>query len=110
MTPSPSGFFCGDTNTADSRYSTGPNDVKRYTTEELRKEFLIMDLYQPDTVRAVYSHVDRMVVPGIFPVKETVPIDKGIAIWGISAPHISWSAAWRSNLISTFPKATSSFP
>ena len=66
----------------DIRYSTGPNDVKRYTTEELRKEFLIQDLYQPDTVQAVYSHVDRMVVLGILPVKETVPIDKGIDVWG----------------------------
>ena len=66
----------------DIRYSTGPNDVKRYTTEELRKEFLITDLYQPDTVQAVYSHVDRMVVLGILPVKETVPIDKGIDVWG----------------------------
>ncbi len=66
----------------DIRYSTGPNDVKRYTTEELRKEFLIENLYQPDTVQAVYSHVDRMVVLGILPVKETVPIDKGIDVWG----------------------------
>lgn len=66
----------------DIRYSTGPNDVRRYTTEELRKEFLIQDLYQPDTVQAVYSHVDRMVVLGILPVKETVPIDKGIDVWG----------------------------
>lgn len=66
----------------DIRYSTGPNDVKRYSTEELRREFLIRDLYQPDTVQAVYSHVDRMVVLGILPVKETVPIDKGIDVWG----------------------------
>lgn len=66
----------------DIRYSTGPNDVKRYTTEELRKEFLIQGLYQPDTVQAVYSHVDRMVVLGVLPVKETVPIDKGIDVWG----------------------------
>ena len=66
----------------DIRYSTGPNDVKRYTTEELRREFLIRDLYQPDTVQAVYSHVDRMVVLGIMPVTETVPIDKGIDVWG----------------------------
>ncbi len=65
----------------DIRYSTGPNDVKRYTTEELRREFLISNLYKPDTVQAVYSHVDRMVVLGIMPVKETVPIDKGIDIW-----------------------------
>ena len=66
----------------DNRYSTGPNDVKRYTTEELRKEFLITGLYQPDTVQAVYSHVDRMVVLGIMPVNEELPIDKGIDIWG----------------------------
>ena len=66
----------------DIRYSTGPNDVKRYTTEELRREFLIQNLYQPDSVQAVYSHVDRMVVLGIMPVKETVPIDKGIDVWG----------------------------
>ena len=65
----------------DIRYSTGPNDVKRYTTEELRKEFLIQNLYQPDTVQAVYSHVDRMVVLGIMPVNEALPIDKGIDVW-----------------------------
>ena len=65
----------------DIRYSTGPNDVKRYTTEELRKEFLITGLYQPDTVQATYSHVDRMVVLGIMPVHEVLPIDKGIDVW-----------------------------
>ena len=65
----------------DIRYSANPGDVKRYTTEELRREFLITDLYVPDTVKATYSHVDRMVVVGIMPVKEKVPIDKGIDIW-----------------------------
>ncbi len=65
----------------DIRYSASPNDVKRYTTEELRKEFLITDLYQPDTVQATYSHVDRMVVMGIMPVNEELPIDKGIDVW-----------------------------
>ena len=65
----------------DIRYSAHPEDVKRYTTEELRKEFLIQNLYQPDTVQAVYSHVDRMVVLGIMPVNEALPIDKGIDVW-----------------------------
>lgn len=63
------------------RYSANQRDVKRYTTEELREEFLIQTLYQPDTVQAVYSHVDRMVTLGILPVKESVSIDKGIDIW-----------------------------
>lgn len=65
----------------DIRYSTGPNDVKRYTTEELRKEFLIENLYVADSVVAVYSHVDRMVTLGCMPVSETVSIDKGIDVW-----------------------------
>ena len=65
----------------DIRYSAHPNDVKRYTTEELRKEFLITDLYQPDTVQAVYSHVDRMVVLGIMPVEKKLSIDDGIDVW-----------------------------
>ncbi len=65
----------------DIRYSASPNDVKRYTTEELRNEFLITDLYVPDTVKATYSHVDRMVILGIMPVHEKLSIDKGIDIW-----------------------------
>ncbi len=63
------------------RYSANPADVKRYTTEELRREFLIENLYRPDEVTAVYSHVDRMVTLGCMPVKETVSIDKGIDVW-----------------------------
>ena len=65
----------------DIRYSAHPNDVKRYTTEELRREFLIENLYRPDQVVAVYSHVDRMVTLGCMPVKEIVSIDKGIDVW-----------------------------
>ena len=65
----------------DIRYSAHPNDVKRYTTEELRNEFLITELYQPDTVQATYSHVDRMVVLGIMPVAKKLSIDDGIDVW-----------------------------
>ncbi len=65
----------------DIRYSCNQRDFKRYTTEETRKEFLIETLFTPDTVNAVYSHVDRMVTLGIMPVNETVPLDKGIDIW-----------------------------
>lgn len=65
----------------DIRYSCNQRDFKRYTTEETRKEFLIEDLYIPNEVTAVYSHVDRMVVLGCMPVTETVSIDKGIDIW-----------------------------
>ena len=65
----------------DIRYSCNQKDFKRYTTEEVRKEFLIEKLFEPEQVTAVYSHVDRMVTLGIMPVKEKVSIDKGIDIW-----------------------------
>ena len=71
----------------DIRYSANQRDVKRYTTEELRNEFLIENLYQPDQVTAVYSHVDRMVVLGILPVNKTVPIDQGIDVWANFGTH-----------------------
>ncbi len=65
----------------DIRYSCNQRDFKRYTTEETRKEFLIENLYVPNEVVAVYSHVDRMVTLGCMPTTETVSIDKGIDIW-----------------------------
>ena len=62
----------------DIRYSVNQKDFKRYTTEETRREFLIENLYVPNTVVAVYSHIDRMVTFGCMPTTETVPLDKGI--------------------------------
>ena len=65
----------------DIRYSANQRDVKRYTTDELRDEFLITNLYRPDEVVCVYSHVDRMVTFGCMPVNEVVSLDKGIDVW-----------------------------
>ncbi len=65
----------------DIRYSANQNDFKRYTTEEVRKEFLIENLYVANEVVAVYSHVDRMVTLGCMPTTEIVSIAKGIDCW-----------------------------
>lgn len=62
----------------DIRYSANQRDFKRYTTTEMRDEFLITGLYVADQVVAVYSHVDRMVTFGCMPVSESVALDKGI--------------------------------
>ncbi|MBQ9437846.1 MAG: 5-dehydro-4-deoxy-D-glucuronate isomerase, partial [Lachnospiraceae bacterium] len=53
----------------------------RYTTQELRDEFLITGLYQPDQVVAVYSHIDRMVTFGCMPVHRAVPLSDGIDVY-----------------------------
>jgi 4-deoxy-L-threo-5-hexosulose-uronate ketol-isomerase len=71
----------------DIRYSVNPEDFKRYTTEEIRKEFLYTNLYQADTVQAFYTHVDRVVTLGCMPVNEEVSIDKGIDIWHNFGTH-----------------------
>jgi 4-deoxy-L-threo-5-hexosulose-uronate ketol-isomerase len=63
------------------RYSCNPRDFKRSTTEEIRSEFLIENLFRPDEVTAVYSHVDRMVTLGCMPVSGAVPLDRGIDVW-----------------------------
>lgn len=65
----------------DIRYSANQKDVKRYTTQELRDEFLITGLYQPDRVVAVYSHVDRMVTFGCMPVTKEISLDDGIEVY-----------------------------
>mgnify|MGYP002408692402 CR=1 FL=1 len=65
----------------DIRYSANQRDVKRYTTDELRNEFLIQNLYVPDEVISVYSHVDRMVTLGCMPKTRRIAIDQGLDVW-----------------------------
>ncbi|MEG0752754.1 MAG: 5-dehydro-4-deoxy-D-glucuronate isomerase [Angelakisella sp.] len=65
----------------DIRYSVNQRDFKRYTTEEVRSEYIIENLYRANEVVAVYSHIDRMVTLGCMPVGEGVSIDKGIDCW-----------------------------
>ncbi|MFD0961346.1 5-dehydro-4-deoxy-D-glucuronate isomerase [Paenibacillus chungangensis] len=59
------------------RHTTNPTDVKQYDTERLRQEFLIENLYKADEINMVYTHYDRMVVGGAYPVKETLTLEAG---------------------------------
>jgi len=49
------------------RYSSHPEDVKLYTTEELREHFLIEPVFVPGEANLTYSHIDRIIVGGIMP-------------------------------------------
>lgn len=62
----------------DIRYSIHPDDAKLYDTEDLRRGFLIDNLYIEDAVTAVYSHEDRMTVIGCMPVNRAISLDEGI--------------------------------
>lgn len=62
----------------DTRYSTGKEPFKRMTTEELRKEFLIQNIFTPNDVSGVYSHIDRIVTLGALPTDRKVDLEKNI--------------------------------
>ena len=51
------------------RTAASPKDVKHYTTERLREEFLIDDLFKKDEIKLVYSHIDRIITGSAVPVK-----------------------------------------
>ncbi len=60
---------------SEFRYAHHPNDVKKYTTEELREHFLINDLFTEDTIKLVYSMYDRLIVGGVFPVNKALKLE-----------------------------------
>ena len=51
------------------RTAASPKDVKHYTTERLREEFLIQDLFEAGKIKMVYSHVDRIITGAAVPVE-----------------------------------------
>ena len=63
------------------RTAASPRDVKHYTTERLREEFLIPKLFFEDDIKLVYSHIDRIITGGAMPVKETLVLTAGDELW-----------------------------
>ncbi|GEP92715.1 4-deoxy-L-threo-5-hexosulose-uronate ketol-isomerase [Chitinophaga terrae (ex Kim and Jung 2007)] len=54
--------------TYESRYANSPAAVKQMDTAQLRQEFLIERVFEPDTCRWTYSHYDRYMAGGAMPV------------------------------------------
>ena len=50
------------------RTAVSPRDVKTYTTDRLREEFLIQNLFVPGEIKLVYSHIDRIITGAAVPV------------------------------------------
>lgn len=59
------------------RYATGPKDMKYYTTERLREEYLIPEVFKADEVTYVYSHYDRIITGGAMPVNSALSLSAG---------------------------------
>lgn len=60
--------------TLDIRYANHPEDSKHYTTEELRKHYLIDKVFVKDEIALTYSHQDRMIAGGAMPVEKELSL------------------------------------
>jgi len=61
------------------RNGVNPKDFKTYTTRQIRNEFLVQDLFTPDCIKLVYTHIDRMIIGGACPATPlTLTADKQI--------------------------------
>lgn len=49
------------------RYALGPDEVKQFTTNQLRENFLIETLFQEGAIHLTYTHYDRMMIGGVKP-------------------------------------------
>jgi len=56
----------------ETRYPAHPEDFKAYTTEQIRKDYVIAKLFEPGNMNLVYSHVDRIIAGGVCPT--TLPL------------------------------------
>jgi 4-deoxy-L-threo-5-hexosulose-uronate ketol-isomerase len=61
--------------TFESRYAIGPNESKSLDTRELRKNFLIEQLFFEDKIHFVYSHYDRYMAGGALPVTQRIKLE-----------------------------------
>ena len=59
------------------RTACSPKDEKYYDTRRLREEFLIDDLFKPDEIKLVYSHIDRIITGSAVPVNEELKLTAG---------------------------------
>ena len=61
----------------DIRYAEHPDDAQMYDTEELRDHFLFDSVFARDEISLCYTHTDRVVFGGAFPVKKALKLEGG---------------------------------
>ena len=80
------------------RTASSPKDVKFYTTERLREEFLMDDLFQPDVIKLVYSHIDRIITGSAVPVAGALSLEAGAELradYFFGTPRDGCNQYWR---------------
>ena len=61
----------------DVRYAVSKKEYSRMTTEELRENFLIQNIFEADKINLTYSHIDRIIAGGACPVTKALPLLAG---------------------------------
>jgi 4-deoxy-L-threo-5-hexosulose-uronate ketol-isomerase len=62
-------------NPIEERYAVHIDDYKHYDTEKLRKNFLIERVFSQDKIHFVYTHYERVMVGGAYPVNTAVALE-----------------------------------
>jgi 4-deoxy-L-threo-5-hexosulose-uronate ketol-isomerase len=60
----------------DIRQPANPRDFESYTTERMRGEFLVRNLFTPGSANLTYSYIDRMIIGGVCP-DRPLPLEGG---------------------------------
>ena len=66
----------------ETRYTHSPEDIRHYSTEHLRKEFLVEKVFEPGKISLTYTHNDRMIFGGVTPTEKELEItlDKELGV------------------------------
>lgn len=59
----------------ETRYTHSPEDIRHYSTEQLRREFLVKKIFVPGEVTLTYTHNDRMIFGGVVPTTKPLTIE-----------------------------------
>ncbi|MCL2044670.1 MAG: 5-dehydro-4-deoxy-D-glucuronate isomerase [Treponema sp.] len=61
----------------ETRYAEHPNDAKHYDTKTMREHFLYENVFIKDEISLCYTHTDRVVFGGAFPVDKDLRLEGG---------------------------------
>ncbi|MGH0554459.1 5-dehydro-4-deoxy-D-glucuronate isomerase [Bacillus pretiosus] len=59
----------------ETRYTHSPMDIRHYSTDQLRQEFLVERNFAPGEVILTYTHNDRMIFGGVTPTEQPLSIE-----------------------------------
>ena len=57
-----------------TRYESSPKETAGMDTAELRNNFLVETLFSANQIHLTYSHYDRVILGGIMPTHEALPL------------------------------------